>query len=251
MGVSLESVGHAAVVTLRWTDRRNALGPDEAREVAEAIREAATTGAHGIVLTGEGAFCAGGDLKAFADISARMTPTEIRTHVYGDVQAIVRALRDAPMHTVAAVDGPAVGLGMDLALACDTRFIGASGWMRQGWARAGLISATGGTWFIEQQRRGSVWALIADQPKLTAELSVELGLADVSEPSALTSALARVEALSSVPLDVVAAYARLSRTGDWPDDSYFDLCADYQSEFIGSERFRTMAEGLLAAADAR
>ena len=70
MGVSLESVGHAAVVTLRWTDRRNALGPSEAREVAEAIREAATSGAHGIVLTGEGAFCAGGDLKAFADISA-------------------------------------------------------------------------------------------------------------------------------------------------------------------------------------
>jgi 2-(1,2-epoxy-1,2-dihydrophenyl)acetyl-CoA isomerase len=43
------------------------------------------------------------------------------------MQAIVRALGSLPVPTIAAVDGPAVGLGFDIALACDRRFVGKDG----------------------------------------------------------------------------------------------------------------------------
>src|SRR6516162_5271206 len=64
MGVLLARQGPAAVVTMSWPEQRNALGPDEARQVSDALRQAAETpDVAGVVLTGEGAFCAGGNLK--------------------------------------------------------------------------------------------------------------------------------------------------------------------------------------------
>jgi len=250
MGVTVERDGSAVIVTLRWTDRRNALGPDEALEVGDAVIAAsADETASALILTGEGAFCAGGDLRAFAEVSERHTPQEIRKTVYGKVQRIVRALRDAPLPTIAAVDGAAVGLGADLALACDTRFVGSGGWMRQGWGTAGLISATGGTWFIEGARRGMLWELLADQPKLGAADAVARGLADDRGEfdTGLDAAISRARKLSAIPRDVLSAYAVLARPKTWPHDSYFDTCADFQSEFIGSQRFRDLAAEVLRA----
>jgi enoyl-CoA hydratase/carnithine racemase len=245
MGVTIEDQGAAAIVTLRWSEKRNALSADDARAVADAISRASAAEASAIVLTGDGAFCAGGDLRAFADLSSTLDPAEIRTHVYRDVQAMVRALRDAPLPTIAAVDGPAVGLGMDLALACDTRFVGPGGWLRQGWGSVGLISATGGTWFVEGAHRGLVWELLARQARLDGPRCEELGLARASSVPALTAAQELAEQLSAIPRDVLAAYAKLARARTFPDDAYLELCATLQSEFIGSERFRDLARRLL------
>jgi enoyl-CoA hydratase/carnithine racemase len=249
MGVSIETVGEAAVVTLRWPEQRNALGPAEAREVAEAIAEAGSARPGAVVLTGEGAFCAGGDLRTFAELSARYEPAQIRERVYGNVQAMIRNLRDAPAPTIAAVDGPAVGLGMDLALACDVCFVGPQGWMRQGWGRAGLISATAGTWFLERNRRGSIWPLLAEQPRIGQAEAVATGLAEAGEPSAREAAVARAEMLAAQAPGTLAAYADLARRANWPDDDYLDRCADYQSEFIGSQRFRDLSARMLEAAE--
>jgi len=250
MGATVERTGAAVVVTLRWTDRRNALGPDEAVELGDAVLEAsADETASALVLAGEGAFCAGGDLRAFAEVSAKHTPEEIRTTVYGKVQRIVRALRDAPLPTIAAIDGAAVGLGADLALACDTRFLGPAGWLRQGWGTAGLISATGGTWFLEGARRGLLWELLADQPRLGPDEAVARGLADdAAGATGLDAALARAEKLAAIPRDVLTAYTVLARPKTWPEDEYFERCADYQSRFIGSQRFRDLAAKVLGDA---
>lgn len=246
MGVTVQHHGAAAIVTLRWTEKRNALSAVDARAVADAIGRASEQSCTAIVLTGEGAFCAGGDLRAFAELSAKHDAAGIRTHVYGDVQAMVRALRDAPVPTIAAVDGPAVGLGMDLALACDVRLIGPDGWLRQGWGSAGLISATGGTWFVERARRGLVWELLAHQAKLDGPRCEELSLARATGDLALTAAQELAEQLSAIPREVLAAYAKLTRAGTFPDDAYLELCATFQSEFIGSQRFRDLASRLLA-----
>jgi enoyl-CoA hydratase len=241
MGVEVQQTESAAVVTLNWPGKRNSLSADDSERVAAAINEASATGASAIVLTGQGAFCAGGDLRAFADLSAQLSVAEIRTHVYGRVQAMVRALGAAPCPTIAAVDGPAIGLGMDLALACDMVFVGPDGWLQQGWGRAGLISATGGTHFLESRRRGSVWALLADQPRLDAGACVASGLGEAATPTALAAALQRAERLASLPAQTLAAYARIARTSTAPSDDYLAMCADYQAQFIGSPEFREFA----------
>lgn len=250
MPVTLEQVGSAVVVTLNYPAARNALGPNEAAELADAVEEAAVRRASALVLTGEGAFCSGGDLRSFAELSEAYTPQGVRKRVYGNVQRIFRGLRTAAMPTISAVDGPAIGLGMDLALACDMRFVGPNGWMQQGWARLGLIPAGGGAWFLEQTAPGLMWELLADQRRLSAAQCQDLGLGVAVEPTARDAALDRAEFLDGMDIESRSAYAELSRRARWPEDSYLDLCADYQSGFIGSARFRDATAQVLRPREA-
>jgi enoyl-CoA hydratase/carnithine racemase len=251
MSVTVEVRGFAALVTMRWADKRNALGPSEAREITAAVDRAAEQALAAVVLTGEGAFCSGGDLRTFADISARHSVTDIRDHVYADMQGILRALAACPVPTIAAVDGPAIGLGFDLALACDMRFVGPSGWLQQGWAMAGLINATGGIALMNALNPAAVWRVIAEQPRLDRETASDLGLAERADGTAVDSAIARAQQLSAIPRDVLTHYCELDRGCRWPDPSHFDRAAAIQAELIGSPRFRELAEARLNRAAAR
>ena len=247
MGVRVEDAGPAAVVVMDWPERRNALRPQDGELIAAAIEDAAKLAVSAVVLTGAGAFCAGGDLRTFADLSASHTPAEIETLVYGRIQAMVRALRTCPVPTIAAVDGPAVGLGFDLALACDMRFVGPKGWFRQGWAGAGLIAGTGGIGLLARLAPGISWPLIASQEKLTAARAAELGLAEVAASGALAAATARAEALAAIDREVLGHYCRMERQVTWPDDAFFAETARVQAGLIGSARFRELAARVLGA----
>lgn len=246
MGVRVEESDSAVVVVMDWPERRNALGPRESEEVAAAIGEAGQLARAAVILTGTGAFCAGGDLRVFADLSARLTPAEIEQDVYGRVQDMVRALRHCPVPTIAAVDGPAVGLGFDLALACDMRFIGPAGWFRQGWARAGLIPGTGGIGLLGRLAPGLSWRLVASQEKLTPPRCAELGLGAAATVSALAAAKDRAAELASVDRAVLGHYCRMERDLTWPGEAFFAETARVQAGLIGSDRFRELAANALA-----
>lgn len=245
MTIDVEMVDHAVVVTMRWTDARNALGPKEAAAVADAIEDASVRRASALILTGEGAFCSGGDLKSFAELSEGYTPAGVRRRVYGHVQRIFRGLRSASIPTIAAVDGAAVGLGMDLALACDMRFVGPRGWMQQGWGRLGLIPAGGGAWFLERTAPGLLWELLEDQRRLDAMACQEFSLGQAVSPTAREAALQRAEALSRMAPERLSSYCELSRLPRWPTGDYLERCADYQADFIGSVDFQRAARDVL------
>ncbi len=212
MGVLVSRRGPAAVVTMSWPERRNALGPEEAREVADSLREAASPGdVAAVVLTGEGAFSAGGNLRGAAS-RVDMPPEERRTLVYSAFQGLIKTLFDLPVPTVAAVDGPAVGMGLDLALACDSRFIGPDGWVSQGWGRMSLIPATGGVLLLAFRSPNALWRLLEDQPRLDAAAAAELGIAEAAIPDrAIDRAVDRVERLATMSRAALQAYAELSR----------------------------------------
>src|SRR5688500_374040 len=124
MGVRIERDGPVATVVLDWPEQRNALDPANADEIQAAVRPVANDeDTCGVVLTGEGAFCAGGNLKG-AQERAAMTPEERRAMITRSFQGIIRTLLELPVPTVAAIDGPAVGMGFDIALACDSRLVG-------------------------------------------------------------------------------------------------------------------------------
>ena len=132
----------AAVVTINRPDERNALGSPQLDELTLRLQEASErTSISALIITGTGTFCAGGDLKALQRVADGRSATP---STYNAAHRMIRTLLDVPVPTIAAVDGAAVGLGMDLALACDSRLVGTNGWMRQGWARYGAIPATGG-----------------------------------------------------------------------------------------------------------
>jgi enoyl-CoA hydratase/carnithine racemase len=213
MGVITQVAGPATLVILDWPEKRNALGPEQAGELSAALRAAgADPDVRGVVITGNGAFCAGGDIKGMV-ARADMPPEERRALVYSAYQGLIRAVLELPVPTVAAVDGPAVGMGFDLALACDSRFIGPEGWCRQGWARLGLIPGTGGELLLRTRAPGALWQLLDGQPKVHADLAERLGIGEgTGDLTAREAALHRVGSYAAYSRAALAGYVRLNRS---------------------------------------
>ncbi|MEB3070722.1 enoyl-CoA hydratase/isomerase family protein [[Mycobacterium] vasticus] len=247
------SQDNAVLVTLDFPEKRNALNADDAVDLVDVLRRASAqaveTQAAAVVLTGNGAFCSGGDLPYFAEVGATCSADEVRGTVYTKMQDVMRALRDCAVPTIAAIDGPAIGLGMDLALGCDMRFIGPQGYLMQGWARAGLIAGTGGVGFLARLAPQAFWSLTTEQHKVGMEAAVDSGLGEQGEPDAMTAALRRAGHIAEVMGSAVAGhYAALYRQARWPDESEFEASARIQGGLITSERFRKMAERVLGTA---
>jgi 2-(1,2-epoxy-1,2-dihydrophenyl)acetyl-CoA isomerase len=114
-------------LTLNRPETRNAIGAQQdCQDVIDALRRAEDDGGVScIVLTGAGAsFCAGGNLKGMqsrSGIGRLGTPEATRANYRRGVQRMIRALWDCEVPMVAAVNGHAIGLGLDLACICDVR----------------------------------------------------------------------------------------------------------------------------------
>lgn len=103
--------GDVVVIELQREDRRNALDLELCNALRLAAQEAADDGARAIVITGQGsAFCAGADLGG-------VYGPEFLDALYGMLHSLTRL----PVPIIAAVNGPAIGAGTQLAMACDLR----------------------------------------------------------------------------------------------------------------------------------
>src|SRR5271156_5737326 len=212
MGVRLERDGAAALLILDWPDVRNALSLEAAREVCAAIAQASgDPDIAGLVITGEGAFCAGANLKGVVERSG-MPEEERKQVVYGAMQGMVRALISFPLPTVAAIDGPAIGLGFDLALACDSRLLGPQGWCMQGWGRIGVIPGTGGEYLLRLRAPSLLWRLLETQPRIYAADAERWNIGEsTNDDSARARAVARVNSYAHMSRDALVAYTDLHR----------------------------------------
>lgn len=174
--------GGVRVLTLSDPAKRNAMGHQMSREiiaVCEALRDDDQTRA--LVVTGEGnAFCAGGDLPdLFGDTDRAVVDTHATMQAYYQVFLKVFEL---PFPTVAAVNGPAVGAGLNLALACDVRIASPAASFGATFARIGMHPGGGCTWFLVRAlgaSRALRTLLLGDT--LDAGRAVAWGLADGPE----------------------------------------------------------------------
>jgi 2-(1,2-epoxy-1,2-dihydrophenyl)acetyl-CoA isomerase len=181
--VKIEVVDRVGIITLNRPERRNALHDDMYDPVISAVEAFAAAPDVGcVVVTGAGdAFCAGGDVR---DGSGRRTdgtkPTdEERASNLARNSRITVVLHEAPIITIAAVNGPAVGAGLAIALACDLRIAAPSTRFITGWARLGFAGDMGGPWLLAH-RLGPARALelLALNGGLDAEEATRLGLVD-------------------------------------------------------------------------
>ncbi|MDT7649820.1 MAG: enoyl-CoA hydratase [Pseudonocardiales bacterium] len=132
-----------AVLTVSNPERRNAMNLELSAKLVDAVHSAAgDDGVGAIVITGEEpAFCAGGDLSELA----KADPATLRT-----VYAGFLAVADCPLPTIAAVNGAAVGAGLNLALACDLRLAGPRAKFDARFLPLGLHPGGGYTWMAQR-----------------------------------------------------------------------------------------------------
>jgi 2-(1,2-epoxy-1,2-dihydrophenyl)acetyl-CoA isomerase len=138
-----------ATLTLNRPERLNALNTELGAAVVAALgRAAADRDVRVVVLTGAGrAFCAGGDIALLRDARQRNAGPELEGLMRSGVQ-IVLAVADMRKPVLAAVNGPAAGAGMNLALACDLRVASDQASFGQNFAKVGLFPDFGGTYLL-------------------------------------------------------------------------------------------------------
>ena len=189
-------------LTINRPAARNALTKEMLEALAKQLANAeADDSVKCIVLTGAGAgFCAGGDVKRMAQSDgAPMSAGAVDRSIQRQrrvQQATAGALFKIPKPTIAAINGPAAGAGLSLALACDFRIMSSQAILTTAFAKVGVAGDFGGTYFMTQL----VGAAKARQlyflsERVDAAEAVQLGLANWT--CAHAEFEARVDALAS------------------------------------------------------
>lgn len=155
-------------VELCRPERRNALDPQAVAELREAIT---AEGSGVILLTADGpAFCAGGDLGVLQQAAVNGTLIETLTANAAAFADLIESIVSCPRPVVCILDGPAVGGGASLALACDARIATPRARLDFAWARHGLPpdghAATLLAWVAGQEQ---AQALLAGAATITTE----------------------------------------------------------------------------------
>ncbi len=139
-----------ATLTLNNPAKLNAFAGDMREQMVAALdRIAADPSVRVLVITGAGrAFCAGGDVKHMVELKQRDAGFEELRPLLDAGRAVVTRLDALPFPTLAAVNGPAAGAGMNLALACDLRIASDQATFGESFARIGLHVDWGGSYFL-------------------------------------------------------------------------------------------------------
>ena len=136
-------------ITLNRPEKLNALAGHMRRDLAEALEAAGSErSVHVVVITGAGrAFCAGGDVRAMADLIDEKDADEF-SRLLGSARRVITAIRQMTKPVIASIGGPASGAGFNLALACDLRIASSDATFSQSFVKVGLHPDWGGTYFL-------------------------------------------------------------------------------------------------------
>lgn len=194
-----EVFDRVAVVTVNDPDRRNAVTEAMSGQLRDTVARAeADLGVHALVVTGAGkAFCAGADLSALG-AAAR----EGLERIYAGFMAVGRC----SLPTIAAVNGAAVGAGLNLALAADVRIAGPHAMFDPRFQKLGIHPGGGATWMLQRSVGPQVArAALLFGMRFDAEAAVSHGLALRVADDPLASALELAAGPAAAPREVVLA----------------------------------------------
>jgi 2-(1,2-epoxy-1,2-dihydrophenyl)acetyl-CoA isomerase len=181
----VERAGAVAVITMNRPRARNALTSALIKALSSALQGAAEDAAvRTVVLTGAGgAFCSGADLKAVLTESAGgFAGLDQALDAY---HGMIRTIVGAPKPVIAMVDGPAVGFGCDLALACDLRVVSTEAYFQEKFVKIGLMPDGGGTfWLPRLVGLARAMELILTGEPVRAERALSMGLVNRVVPAA-------------------------------------------------------------------
>lgn len=235
---SLTFEKRVAVLTLQRDDVRNALTgtaliEDIIKTVAWANVEQSVSV---LIITGAGkAFSSGGNIKEMQERSSSFAGSalEIQDHYRRGIQQISLALHKAEIPVIAAVNGPAIGAGFDLACMCDLRIASRRASVGETFINLGITPGDGGAWFIQRligyQRAAE---LTFTGRVVEADEALRLGLfLEIVEPDQLMprtlDLAAQIAAKPPLTLRLTKRMMKLAQRSELPD--FLDLCACFQA----------------------
>src|SRR5271157_1138848 len=203
-GLVLFSVeNHVALITVNDPDRRNAVTAELSARLRAAVEQAeADSDVHAVVITGAGkAFCAGADLSALGAAGGGGAETGL-TRLYDGFMAVGKCT----LPTIAAVNGPAVGAGLNLAMAADVRIAGPGALFDARFQKLGLHPGGGATWMLQRAVGPQIArAALLFGMRFDAESAVRHGLAFSVADDPVAAALELAAGPAAAPREVVLA----------------------------------------------
>jgi enoyl-CoA hydratase/carnithine racemase len=227
-----------AVITLNSPGTRNVLGFEgPSREIeAACARIAADRGVRAVVLTGAGkAFSAGGDIKNMvARLDANgLEPIDDRYYYKEGIHRIPRALYDLEVPTIAAVNGPAIGAGLDLACMCDIRIAARSATFAESFVKLGIIPGDGGAFLLQRlvgPAKAADMTFTGDPIDAAEALACGLVSEVVDDGKLMDAALGKARRIAANPPHALRMAKRLMRESQHQRlDTILELSSAFQA----------------------
>lgn len=217
-GQHINAVRTGGIGTL-WLNRPkklNALLPDMRTDLLAAFDQLENDSAvRVVILTGRGrGFCAGGDIDYLEKLK-RTGDREGFCRILEEGTELVRRFRASPKSIIAAINGPAVGGGLILALACDLRYAAAAAIMGMPFAKIGMGPDWGGTWMLtELVGSAKALELLLTASKIGAQEARSMGLVNHVSPDEklLDVVISTAERIARFDPDIPARYKRIIST---------------------------------------
>lgn len=234
----VEREGPVVIATLNRPAERNAISETAHSEEIAAFCAMVTrdTTVRAVVLTGAGkSFCAGGNVKHMGEKSGMFagSPYGLRNAYRTGIQLIPTALYDLEVPVVAAINGAAVGAGLDLACMCDVRIAAEGAVFAESFVKLGIVPGDGGAWLLPRvigMARASLMTLTGET--IDTARALEYGLvSEVVAPEALMPrAMEVARAIAANPGHATRMAKRLLREGqDMKLAPLLELSAAYQA----------------------
>ena len=229
-----------AVVTARMNrpETRNALTePVQMLELVDLCHQVRRDNSvKALVLTGEGsAFCAGGNVKDMRDRGGIFagSPFEVRESYRNTIQQIPLALYELDVPVIAAINGPAIGAGLDLTCMCDIRIASDKALFAESFVKVGIVPGDGGAWLLPRvigMQRASLMAFTGDTIDAAKALEWSLVAEVVPADQLQAHAQALAQRIAGNPSHALRLTKRLLREGQHMRlDSLLELSAAYQA----------------------
>jgi 2-(1,2-epoxy-1,2-dihydrophenyl)acetyl-CoA isomerase len=253
--LAVEDRGAIAIVKLDRPQSRNAISSfEDCAELVDClVRLDADRAKRAIILTGaDPAFCAGGDLKqmrAGTGLGGGRTALEVQDNYRRGVQRIPLAFQAIDIPIVAAVNGPAVGVGCDLAAMCDLRIASERATFAESFVKVGLVPGDGGAWFLARAIGVAAAARMAlTGETIPAERARSIGLVSDVVPHAdlMQAAIALAEAIAANPPAATRRTKRLLREAlALPLPAFLDLTSGMQAALHHSDDHKEAVTAIL------
>ena len=148
--VVLHSHGGVALIQLNRPDKLNAIGSVMRQQLSDAIKQAERDEAvRVVVITGAGrAFSAGGDISEMDSGMGTRTPEDLGRVLREEYGAMFLRIRNMPKPVIAALNGPALGIGASFALACDIRIATPEAYLTEAFVNIGLVMEGGASYLL-------------------------------------------------------------------------------------------------------